>query len=507
MKILDNIARKMGFVRKRRTSRGIRTYMAAKVNRLTNDWVTTSSNADANMRTSLKVIRARSRDLYDNNDYAKRFINMVVANVIGEHGIVFQNKYKNAAGQFDKRINTDIEGSLKEWGHKSTASVTGRLSWRAIQRLFISTVARDGEILIRKVKGADNPYGFSLQFLEADYLPEDLNQDLTNGNRIVMGVELDGWRKPVAYYLRSRHPGDYMTTIAGNRYDRIPADEIIHGFVQERPEQTRGVPWMVTAMYHMRMVEKYEEAELIAARVASTKMGFYKTPTGDDYVGSDVDASENKITEAEAGIFEELPKGTDFVSWDPQHPTSAFGDFVKSALRGVASGLNVSYNSLASDLEGVSYSSIRQGVLDERLQWRILQQWVVEELMEPVMEEWLSMAVLSGQVNLSPTNYRQFYVPKWQPRGWAWVDPLKDVKANIDAINFGVKTRSMVLAEQGLDIEDIYQQLADEQALAESYGLSFAGSDAGVRDLEDEHIELHQTNGNVSGRIDRTPVE
>ena len=59
----------------------------------------------------------------------------------------------------------------------------------------------------------------------------------------------------------------------------------------------------------------------------------------------------------EAGSFVSLPNGVDFKAFDPDHPTSQFESFVKSILRQIASGLNVPYNELANDLEGVSYSS------------------------------------------------------------------------------------------------------------------------------------------------------
>ena len=39
---------------------------------------------------------------------------------------------------------------------------------------------------------------------------------------------------------------------------------------------------------------------------------------------------------------------------------TAFADFHASVLRSVASGLGISYVTLANNLEGVSYSSIRQ---------------------------------------------------------------------------------------------------------------------------------------------------
>jgi len=177
------------------------------------------------------------------------------------------------------------------------------------------------------------------------------------------------------------------------------------------------------------------------------------------------------MTSAEPGEFEVLPEGWGFQQFDPQHPTTAFSEFIKSTLRGVASGLGVSYNYLAGDLEGVSYSSIRAGVLDERDTWKDIQAWFIESLCDKVYSKWLEYAILTKNLPYPIEKFDKFNVPTWQPRGWAWVDPVKDIQASILAINSGLKTSSEVASEQGRDIEDVYIQLAQEQALRDKYGI------------------------------------
>ena len=214
-------------------------------------------------------------------------------------------------------------------------------------------------------------------------------------------------------------------------------------------------------------------------------MGFYTSEAGDSFVGEE-DYDGNLITEAEAGIFEQLPAGTSFQSFDPTHPTSAFKDFNKAILRGIASGLGVAYNSLSSDLEGVSYSSIRSGTIEERDQWRVKQNWMIQHFMLPIYEQWLQMQLLKNTINQDMTMFDSLMEVRWQAKSWDWVDPLKDIKASVEAINAGLKTRSDVISQQGGDIEDVYDQLAYEQALAEEKGiLHGVSSDEGVEDETD----------------------
>jgi len=171
--------------------------------------------------------------------------------------------------------------------------------------------------------------------------------------------------------------------------------------------------------------------------------------------------------------------GTTFVQHDPQHPVTAYGDFVKACLRGIASGMGVSYNSLASDLEGVNYSSIRAGLLEEREEWKNIQTWFIETVVEPVFESWLKMALLSGALKmpngsaLPAAKLEKFNAPDWKPRRWPWVDPLKDMQASVLAVEKGFQSRRHIISEAGDDIEDVFSDDAADKQLAADYGLDF----------------------------------
>ncbi|WP_342270479.1 phage portal protein [Rickettsia endosymbiont of Orchestes rusci] len=448
-----------------------RQYSAANINRLTSDWITSGLSADSELYKSLKLLRNRSRELCINNDYARRFLKRTSTNVIGNSGIRLQVRAVDNSGNFLSGINNQIMAQFVVWGQKGNCTVDGRLSWIDCQRLFLESVARDGEVIIRLVKGFDNEFGFALQFIEADHLDEELNKLLDNGNYIRMGIEFNKWNRPVAYHLLTSHPGELFKCRENKKYQRIPAGEIIHAFIIDRPSQSRGVPWMHSAMLRLRMLAGYEEAELVAARVGASKMGFFVSPDGSGYLGAD-DGRGNKLMEAEPGIFEQLPSGMDVKLFDPNHPTSSFADFEKSILRGIASGLDISYATLANDLENVNFSSIRHGSLEDRDSWRMLQNWLIEHFCNPIFESWLLMTITKNKIPISINEFDKFNKPIWRPRGWAWVDPLKDNHANQIAIDQKTRSRSQIVADQGIDIEELFKQIVFEEELAKKYGLN-----------------------------------
>ena len=439
-----------------------RSFAAGAISRLTADWTTTSSTPNSDVYSDLNKIRARSRNLVQNSGYAKKYLTLASTNIVGKNGIDLQCMFKDPDGTYDTRANDEVEKAFDRWGMQ--CDVTGTLSWVDFQARAVETAAQDGEVIIRMVKNYDNDFGFALQMIEADQLDINLNDE---DRRIVMGVELDGFGRPIAYHFTKGHPS---STSYSNEHIRVPAEEIIHWFKPLRVGQVRGVPWMHAGMSALNMLDRYQEAELTAARVAAGKMGFYKTPTGNEYIGEKED--NDVIMEVEPGTFEELPAGWEFQSFDPTHPTTAYEAFQKNVLRSVASAWNVSYESLASDRENVNYSSIRQGALEERDNWRQLQASMSRTIHSRIYAEWLPMAIMKGQINLPMSKIDKFMDVSWVGRGFNWVDPLKDATANIMLANEGLKSHSEIVSEQGKNIEDVYAQLAKEKELRDKLGLT-----------------------------------
>lgn len=467
MGLLDSILGRFGYVKNQPTKGRRQFFSAASVGRLTSSWTTTNTKANSEIFRDLKLLRARSRELARNNDYMKMYLGLVERHIVGPKGFGFQSKVAKASGEQEIELNRAIEEAFSHWAKAKNCDVTGRLGFAAMCRHVASTWARDGEVLIRKVRGNINEYGFSLQVLEADQLNENHNQDLRNGHKIIMGVEIDKWGRPVAYHINPIGSQDsvFRYDYSYTEPERVPASDVIHLYIPLRPHQVRGIPTAHAAMLRLNMLGGYEEAELVASRLAASKMGFYTR--NDEGVGPDAleDDVNSLAQEAEPGAIEILPYGVDFKSWDPNHPAGHFDSFCKSMIRGIACGLGTSYATLSGDLTSVNFSSIRAGLLEERDGWMVLQDWFVESFLEKIYPDWLSMAVLAGKIDLSGHKLDELVrAAAWMPRRWQWVDPLKDAQANQMMVQMGVKAPSDLIREMGRDPEDVYRQIkADKE--------------------------------------------
>lgn len=468
--------------KRHRPQRLVRGYTAAAKDRLYSSWLGTSNSADTEIYAALETLRARGRDLAQNNGYARRFLSMCKTNIVGHTGVRLQCKaYAPNGVDLDKKANAAIEARWKLFCRMENCCVSGDLSMIDLKKLIVETVMRDGEVLIRRYKPFPlNAFRYALQPIEADQLDHTMNCTMANGNRVVMGVEKDRWGRRVAYHILSAHPGESLTADYHRRErERIPASEILHLFVPERVNQTRGVSWLAPSAARAKMLDAYEEAEVVAARVSASKMGILTRPEGsedDDEFANELEDGEGQKPveesyDADPGTLWTAPDGYDMKMFDPTHPNAAFGEFMKGGLRGIASGWDCSYVMLANNLEGVNLSSIRHGEVAERDKWRILQTWLVEHFCTPIQEEWLLWDLLTGGNGLDPADFARLNAPCWRPRGWQFVDIDKESKAVTRDV--GNHTRSIwdVAAQRGDDLEEIFEGNARAVELAAEYGL------------------------------------
>ena len=457
-----------------------RMYEGATISRLTNDWVTSGTSADSELWSSLRMLRNRARQLARDNDYASQALRLITANVIGQ-GIPFQAQVKlqRGGGRLDKPTNDAIEDLWKRWGCAEYCHTAGKLTFAEIQRLALRTCAESGEVFIRIVRSGfgGSPVPLALEVLEPDWIDDRMTgRTAENGNEIRMGIEVDQWSRPVAYWFLPKHPGDYLVSgtqqASSGRSVRVPAKDVIHLFRTDRPGQTRGVSWLASCIKRLHHLAGFEEAEVVRARAAASLMGFIQSPEG-ELAGDDVMDNE-RVQDFQPGVFRYLAPGETVNIPNMNTPDPQFEAFMRAMLRGMSAGLGISYSSISADMSQSNYSSSRLSLLEERDNWRSLQGWMIESFHQRIFNEWLDLAVLTGALNLplyesKPELYRNV---RWMPRGWGWVDPTKEVEAYKEAVRCGFTTLTQVIAEQGNDIDEVLLGLANEREQAQELGLT-----------------------------------
>lgn len=470
--------------------KGLRSFynawMAAVTDNLTESWTRTSYPINEQIKRDLPTLRARSRDLAKNDPHVKKFIRLMKSNIVGRAGVMLQSKVKDANGTIDKIASNAIELAWNAFGKWGIASMSNDKTFVDLQNLFWDHILRDGEVIILKVfSDTANEFGYGLQFIDPELLSVDCNQDLKNGNKVRMGVELNDYNVAIAYHLQSTntaHSSYYEHASRG--YIVVAANRVIHRFFSEYADQTRGIPEIASVMNRLKNLDGYEEAEIVSKRVSASKMGFFsRNAEGEGYEGEEYE--DGVSMEARPAGIDELPNNVTFSSFNPSHDGASYDAFVKSALKSISAGLGVSYHSLANDLEGVNYSSGRLGALEDRDTYMGLQDWFISCFVEPVFGDWVEQAVLRGQIftpsgaALRVGDIYRYKNAKFQARRWLWVDPQKDMVANEKAVGLGLTSRAAIIREQGKDPEDVFNEIAEENKRLKELGILQEPAEAG----------------------------
>lgn len=447
------------FAQKQYQNLKMRYFQGASSNRLVADWVAELESINKALKYEFKSLLARSRDLAANNDYIKGFLKRCVTNIVGPNGFILQNRaLKN--NEPDDNVNQEVEDKWYEWCKKYAAR---EITFTELQKLAVKQWKRDGNVLIRKLVGKDtNKFGFKIELLNIEQLDLAYNDRLSNGNVVIMGVEFNRNNERVAYWIKVAKPEkelSYTYTYNTTRDSiRIPAEEIYHFFTRDFPNQVIGYPATASSLITMHQLHGYDDAAIVSARAGAHKMGFIQSQPNQTisgaYRGDGEDSDGNIISSFSVGEIEQLPAGLEFKGWDPSYPNGEYAPFVKQILRKAATGLGVAYANWVGDLEAVSFSSMRTGVVDERDNWKDEQMSFVEGLLEPIFNDWLKYAMLSNQVNISFAEYDRINQPEFIGRRWDWVDPRADVEAKVMALKNNLTTLTDVMAEMGVGFED-----------------------------------------------------
>jgi lambda family phage portal protein len=425
-------------------------YEGAGVGRRFDGWQTVGAgSANAETYSGLVRIRDRARDLVRNNWAANRAVSVIANNVVG-------------TGIIPSSTNPQIEAALIAWADTTACDADGLLTLYGLQAQVMRSVAESGECLVlreRRTMSEGLPLLFQLRVLEGDFIDSLVDGPLPNGNRAIQGVEFDGRGRRVAYHLFESHPGDQLWTGLRSGTKRVPASEVCHVYRPDRPGQVRGVSWLAPIILKLRDFDEYEDAQLLRQKIAACYTAFVRRPD----VGVPVDAGMlgQKV---EPGMIEMLAPGEEVTFGSPPG-VDGYADYSRISLREIASGIGLTYESLTGDLSQVNFSSARMGWLEFQ---RSIEHWR-EHILQPMF-----LARVSGWI-LESADIQGMAVDgasiKWTSPRREMINPVDEIKAAQDAIRAGLTSRSAEIRKLGRDPEEVYREIAEDNAAADRLGL------------------------------------
>lgn len=460
-------------------------YEGGRVTRLNQHWQPSHRSADAAIGENASLLLARSRDLVRNEPVAEAAMSRIVENVIGPEGLDLDASAR-VGDDLDDEFNAEADAKFMAWC-ESEADASGHGSMADLQELMLREVGEGGEVLILEVadrtKGRTVPIAF--QLLEAEQLDAGKDRPAgTQGNEIRRGVELDGAGRPVAYWIFDRHPNDYQL---GKYADsvRVPAERVIHLFYRRRARQSRGVSWFATVIRTLKDLGWYTENELQASAIGALFAAVIKSDSGagGQAMGlappdgaEETDDDGNYFEDLGPGIVARLKPGESIETVKSDRPNSGAEPWINLILQLVALGLGMSRLALLKDYRGINYSGARGNELADRKYWRRLQRWFARPLLE-MRRRWLKQAVALGVVKSISPQQLQADPQRWmaatvQAPGWEWVDPVKEMEADREAIKARLLTFKDAFSRRGKDWRAEFRQMKVEGAYGEELELT-----------------------------------
>lgn len=438
-----------------------RAYEAAQPKRGTKGWMTSSSSAPMEDIPAIRTLRNRSRDLVRNNAWARRARRMLPAHIVGT-GVM-----PRPTEDWSDRTKRRALMAWKDWACE--CDIENGLGFAGLQGLAVGTMVEAGEALLIWDPAPRAPGGWTVRVLEPDYLDEGYNEVSRNGSgRIVGGVEFDASGRRTAYHLFEEHPGDMMP-IGLPRHQRVRIDAMFvdHLFERMRPGQVRGIPWLAASMLGIKNLGDYAEAERWRKKIAAALAAFVVTnnspaasPLGALTTTTDAQGRQ-KVTETIApGTIKRLGIGED-VKFSAPPADVGMNDYMRWELFAIAAGIGVPYAELTGDLSNANYSSMRLGKIEF---WALLDTWQANMVQPIILDRaWRRVMATSGVPGMACS---------WSFPKRTWVDPMKEIQAEILAIENNLLSAPDAIAARGDDWRETLAEQAEFEKLRETLGLS-----------------------------------
>jgi lambda family phage portal protein len=229
-------------------------------------------------------------------------------------------------------------------------------------------------------------------------------------------------------------------------------------------------------MVRLFLLDQYDDAELDRKKTAAMFAGFItKTAPEDPMMGEgEADLDGAAIASLEPGTMQVLLPGEDVKFSSPADVGGGYEAFQYRTLLAVSASLGLPYHLVTGDVRQANYSSLRAELVEFRRRIGQLQHGVMaHQLCRPIWRRWLETAVLSGALDADPVTARPV---QWIPPRWDWVDPLKDIQAQVLAMEAGLTSRRKVVEATGYDIEEVDRENASDAKRAADLGLTYRAS-------------------------------
>lgn len=462
-------------------------YNGGQITRLNQYWVPAHSSPDGAIAQHGSLLLARARDLERNNELASAAVDRIVENVLGPSGFDL-----NAAARIGEEELEDFNKEADDFWElycDEYIDFEGELSFADMQELQLRETVTAGACIVLEVHDPDPSrlVPICFQLLEVEQMDDSQDRPATaKGNRIRGGIELNEKNRRVGYWLFGEHPNETQWGL-GVTSKFYPASRVNYFYHPRRARQKRGVTWFATPIQRIRDLLWYLENELTASAVGALLTAVIKTEAGSGPSAAGLslpgglpstDPYGNYLEALGPATIARIRPNESIEQIKSERPNNGAGPWTDLMVGLICMGLGPSRLALTKDYRGTTYSGARGNELADRKLWRKLQRWNARpwsKIRRRVIAQGIALGkfrtVTPDQFMRNPILYgmTQVHAP-----GWDWVDPTKEVLADLMAIAGGLENYTTVHARRGSDVRSFGRQRVNELKYFEKIGLKVA---------------------------------
>lgn len=445
-----------------------RSYDAASGGRRGRHWGRTPNQLQAQQAARFEIA-ARARYLASNNPQASAAVDAWVSSLIGA-GIKPNSMHRTKTTR--EKLNLAWEAATDTFDADNATDLYG------LQAVMARRMVIDGEAFaIMFIR--DNR--LKVRLIDPEQVDKAMTRDLPEGGRIVSGIEFNRDGERVAYHIR-RH--NVLHASLTYEVDRIAAADVLHLYRVDTPAQIRGISWFAPVLSRMANFDGWIDAQLTKYAVGSMLVGFIHGGDG----GDEPFEEEAEGIPLEPGTIKRLPPGTTGVEFsNPPNIGMESIAFAQLLEREIAAGLGLPAWMVSGDIGQANYGSQRGGLIEFRRRVEQLQYGtIVFQVLRPLWNRWAAVEYMAGRIRANPADAAAV---KWITPKQAWIDPLKDAQAEVIAISAGIMSPRESITSRGLDIEQVYAEIAADKAMADKLGLTFTTLGADNRPVSETATE------------------
>lgn len=249
----------------------------------------------------------------------------------------------------DKPLNKFIERHFVQWA--VAVQLGGKLRTMAKSK----TVDGEGWGLLFTNEKVSHGVKLDMRLLEGDQVASPFLSG-TDPNYID-GIKFDENNNVEHYDMLKTHPGASALMPGVSPLDTIevPAEEMLHWFREDRPNQKRGLPETTAALPLFAQLRRFTMATIAAAETAAEYAGVLKTLTTPEGGAAAVEPME--IINIEMRSLLTLPEGWDLNQIKAEHPATTFEMFERAIVTQMAQPMQMPYNVAAGDSSRHNFAS------------------------------------------------------------------------------------------------------------------------------------------------------